>query len=720
MKQVLISKGAVFVDDVPAPMVTDNCILVKTRYSLISTGTEISGIESTGGSIIQKAINRPEKVKKVIDKVVSQGIRDAYNFVKEQLGTTLGTGYSCSGVVIDVGKNIKDIKIGDRVACAGSNHAEIVCVPGNLTTIVPENVDFDEAAFIAVGAIAIQGVRRADVRFGETVAVIGLGLIGQITVQILKIAGCRVIGIDIDNFRIDMALDFGCDTGFNADSEVINKVMNQTNGTGVDSVLICARTSSNTPVEQALSMTRKRGKVVVVGAVGMNLPRRDFYAKELDFLISTSYGPGRYDDNYEQKGLDYPIGYVRWTENRNMQEFLRLLSEKKLDVKTLVNETFLIEEAQNAYKFLQDPSKNPLAILLKFHDLDSVKIKSRKVNVVPKIIDKEKINAAIIGGGGFAKNFHLPNLSKIENYRIVAIVDKLGIVAKQLAKQYKAGYATTDYQEVLKDDKVDMVVITTRHNLHAEIAINSAKAGKAILMEKPMAMNQQQLDELVKVLQKTGVPFMVGFNRRFSPFVTKIKEQLKNRQNPMVINYRVNSGYFQPDHWIYSDEGGGRIIGECCHFFDLFNFFADSESCDISAFFLEPWTKNFSKTDNFITNIKYGDGSIANLIYTSLGNKAFPKERIEIFAENKVFVIDDFKKLTISGPKEKGFKLKIMNKGHFEELVEFAKALRSGNNFLIPLEQLISATEISFKINKMLTGVHEDNISYEHDFQKFC
>jgi len=705
MKQVLISKGKVFVDEVPTPIVTDDAILVKVGFSVISPGTEISGITKSGGSVIRKAIKQPDKVKKIFDKVKSQGALSAFSFVKEQLEITRGTGYSCSGTVIEVGKNLKHLKVGDRVACAGANHAEIVCVPKNLAAVLPDNVDLDEAAFVAIGAIAMQGVRRANVSLGENVAVIGLGLIGQLTAQILKIAGCRVIGIDLDRHRIDTVLQLSCDFGFVSDSEVVQRVKNQTDGVGVDSVIICAATSDNTPVEQAVSMSRKKGKVVVVGAVGMNVPRRDFYEKELDFLISTSYGPGRYDNDYEQNGIDYPIGYVRWTENRNMQEFLRLLSEKKLDVGTLISKIFSIEEAQQAYILLQEPNHKPLALLLKYSDTesDSVVISKRRIEVSPKRMHKEKIRVAVLGCGAFAKSFHLPNLQKIDDYEIVAVVAKSGNNAKQIAKQYRALYATTDYREVLEDDEIDLVVIATRHNLHAEMAINAAKAGKAIMMEKPMALCQQELNELVEVLRETKVPFMIGFNRRFSPFFTKIKEELQSKQNPWVISYRVNAGYFQPEHWIYKEEGGGRIIGECCHFLDLCNVFADSEPSEISASFIDPKTKNFSKTDNFNATIKYCDGTVASLLYTSLGNRAFSKERIEIFADNKVCVIDDFRKLTIFGDKKEVLKVKIMNKGHYEELVEFARAIREGKNYLIPLEQLIRVTEMTFKINKLST-----------------
>jgi predicted dehydrogenase len=611
MKQVLIRKGEVVVEEVPAPLGGEGSVLVEVRYSLISVGTEISGVAASGGSLLQKALKQPEKVKKVGNMAKTEGISKTIAKVKGELDSEHPTGYSCAGVVIDAGKNIKDIKIGDKVACAGAgkaNHAEIVSVPRNIVVRVPDNLELREAASVTLGSIAMQGVRRTNPIFGETVAIIGLGLIGQLTAQILRVAGCRVIGIDLVKSRVELAQKLGMDYGIViGEDDPVAKVLKYTTNIGADATILTAATKSDLPVQQAMEMTRKKGRVVVVGDVGLHLTRQPFYEKEIDFLISCSYGPGRYDEMYEEKGIDYPYAYVRWTENRNMEEYLRMLAEGKVNFKTLISKEYDLTDAPEAYRELKEGEDRPLGVLLRYlsekatAEQGLLKVE-RKVLVNSKPLKKEgMINVAIIGVGGFAQNVHLPNMRKLANfYNIYAIVTRTGNNAKQAARRFKANYCTTDYQEVLKDDEVDMVLITTRHNLHAKMAVEAAQAGKAIFLEKPMALNNEELSELVKVIEETQVPFMMGFNRRFAPYTIKAKEIISKRQNPMIINYRVNAGYIPLDHWVHTEEGGGRIIGEACHMFDLFNFFTNSgvESVHVST--ISPKTADISSRDNFI------------------------------------------------------------------------------------------------------------------------
>jgi len=707
VKQVLIRKGKAYTEDVPTPTVSENTILVQVHCSCISVGTELSGVISSGQSLIKKALKQPEKIAKVIDNVKKEGLFRTVQKIQGELEQGTQTGYSASGLVVEVGVNIKDIENGDRVACAGAgiaNHAEYIEVPRNLLVKIPDEVDFDLASTVTLGAIAMQGVRRANVKLGEYVTVIGLGILGQITVQLLKANGCRVIGVDLDERRIQKAIVLGMDKGINSKNEDVVKIATAfSNGFGVDAVIITAATNSNEPLVQAFQMCRKKGRVVLVGVVGMEINREDMYKKELDFLISTSYGPGRYDENYEQKGIDYPYAYVRWTETRNMQEYLKLIAEKKIDIKPLIEKEYKIGEAPIAYEELKTSENKPLIVLLKYNQEQEKDI-IRKIDVQSKPIKKDgRINIAVIGAGNFAKGMHLPSLQRLNKlYNIHAIASKTGSNAKAIAKQYGASYTTTDFRDILLDKDIDMVIIATRHNLHAAVAIEAAKASKAVFVEKPMALNRKELNELVQVLEETKIPFMVGFNRRFSPLVRRIKEIIKDRINPMIINYRMNASYIPMEHWIHTEEGGGRNIGEACHIYDLFTFFTESEVKSISASSIDPKTKQYAKNDNFNTTIKYIDGSVCNLIYTALGSKDYPKEEMDIYVDSKVIRLDNYQSLKVFGTKNYELKTKHKDKGHLAELQGFAKNIKEGNGYPIPLWQLIQATEISFEVEKLL------------------
>ena len=706
MRQVLIRRGQIMVENVPAPLIEDGHVLVEVAYSLISTGTEISGLESSRKSLLKRALEQPEKVKQLLDHLRHQGIQKTIAKVQGQLGGASPIGYSCSGIVIQVGKGVTDIQPGERVACAGAgiaNHAEIVLVPRNLVVKVPAGCDLKAAASVALGAIAMQGVRRADPRLGEIVAVIGLGLLGQLTVQLLKVAGCRVIGFDLDARRVAMAQRLGADKAFvSSEVDVLNEVRHLTNGHGVDATIITAASRSDAIVQQAMEITRKKGRVVVVGDVGLGLKRSPFYEKEIDFLISCSYGPGRYDERYEERGLDYPYAYVRWTENRNMQEYLRLVAEGKVQVAPILEREYDIADAPRAYEELRTATEKPLGVLLRY---PITRPQEQADKLATKVVLRSrpaggKINIAVVGAGSFAKSMHLPNLQRLSHlYHIRAIVSATGSNAEVTAQRFGADYASTNYEDVLNDPDVDAVLICTRHNLHARQAIQAIRAGKALFLEKPMALNQAELNELVNVLKDTGVPFTVGFNRRFSPAAIRAKELIEQRTNPLIVVYRVNAGYIPLDNWVHGEEGGGRIIGEACHMFDLFNYFtgAEVERIDVSA--ISPATEHISSRDNFVATLKYTDGSVCTLIYTALGAPEVPKEYIEIYCDGKTLVIDDFKELRVYGSKAKGWKGS-QDKGHLRELEEFGQAVLNGNTWLIPLDELVRATEISFLVDQ--------------------
>lgn len=705
MKQVLIKKGKATIEDIPAPMVDVANVLIKVAYSCISAGTEMMGIKSSGQTIIQRALRQPQNIKKGLNLIKQKGILETKNILKSTFESSSPTGYSASGTVVEVGVQVKDIKVGDKVACAGAgyaNHAEYIEVPKNLVVKMPKDLSFKEASTVTLGSIAIQGIRRAEVKLGENIAIIGMGILGQLVSQIVTAAGARVIAIDLDDRRLAIAQTNGAKYILNPNKEnIVNETIKITESYGVDSVIITAATSSNEPLAQAFQMCRKKGRVILVGVVGMEINREDIYKKELDFYISTSYGPGRYDPNYEEKGIDYPYHYVRWTENRNMQEYLKMLSERKIKLDNIIEKVYKIEEAALAYQEFEKEENKPLIVLLKYRqDLEN-KI-NRKVEVNSQFkLKTDKIKVALIGAGNFAKVTHLPNLEKLNNfYDIYAIMSRTGSNATSIARQYKTKYATTDYQEILNDPDVNMVMICTRHNLHAQYSIEAMKKGKVVFVEKPMALNEKGTEEVFKTIQETGMPYLVGFNRRFSKYAVEIKKHIKKRINPMIINYHMNAGYISLDHWVHTEEGGGRIIGEGCHIFDLFNYFVDAEINSISVNSINPKTKNVSSRDNLIVTLKYKEGSICTLTYTALGDKSYPKETLEIYFDNKIITMNDYKELKGYGIKMANINSKFSEKGHYEELIIFSQAIKDGTKYPIPLWQIEQATQIAFSVEE--------------------
>ena len=716
MKQVLIKNGKAIVEEIPTPQCESGLVLVAVHYSCISAGTEISSLKNSGSPLWQRAIQQPQNVKKVLQSVNNIGLARTYSLVTGQLSAGNPTGYSAAGTVLAVGEDIKDLRPGDRVACAGAqcaHHAEIIAVPRNLTVPVPDNLDFSSAATVTLGAIALQGVRRASPTLGETFVVLGLGILGQLTAQILQANGCHVIGLDIDPQRVELAKKLGMEFGFaNQGEDNISAVHRLTQGIGADGVIITAATSSNALVAEAFKMSRKKGRVVLVGDVGLALNRGDFYQKEVDFLISCSYGPGRYDGHYEEQGLDYPIGYVRWTENRNMAEYLRLIANGKINVNALISETVTIEKAPQAYAALNNPESNPKPLLILLHYPNGVQPK-----LMPKVINnhqthsagKNKIRLALAGAGGFAKGMHLPNLTRLNQYyHLQAVMSRSGHNAKATAQQFCANYATTDYQELLADPDIDAILIATRHDLHAELTLQALQAGKHVLVEKPLSISSAELSKIAQFYadgNNASPILLTGFNRRFSTYCQQIQKLIATRTGPMIINYRMNAGYIPMDHWVHGIQGGGRNLGEACHIYDLFTFFTDSVVTEISAHAISTKTDYYSPIDNFIATMRFADGTVANLIYTALGHKQYPKEQMEIFYDGAVITLNDYKSLTVIGKKYKGMEKSVADKGQLEELTEFARAIQKNKDWPIPLWQQVQATEISLQVEQQLRSL---------------
>lgn len=704
MKQVILQAGQAHVEQVPSPCAQAGQVLVEVAYSLISAGTERAALERSGMNPVQRALAQRDRVQQVLDYARDRGVRTAVSMVRAKLKAGSKPGYSCSGRVVSAGAKVDDLQPGDRVACAGAGyavHAEIVAVPRNLVARIPRACSLRDAASATVGAIALQGVRRADLRLGETVAVIGLGLVGQLTVQLLKASGCRVIGVEPDAGRVALAKELGLDVGLTPGEETIARVQHLTGGHGVDATIITAASKSDAIVQQAMHLTRKRGRVVVVGDVGLGLQRSPFYDKEIDFLISTSYGPGRYDPAYEEMGRDYPLAYVRWTENRNVQAYLQLVAEGKIVLDQILTAEFSLDEAAEAFAVLQSEEKRPLGVLLAYPPAEDEQARQRKLASIVTLragAKKQGLNVAVIGAGGFARGMHLPHLNRMSDAHVRAVVTGHGDSAKEVGQQFGAEYASTDYREVLADPDIDAVIIATRHNLHAEMTIAAAEAGKAVLVEKPMALNEKELQAVIRTLEATGAPFMVGFNRRFSPAARLVRERIEQRSNPLVVQYRVNAGLLPPTHWVHTEEGGGRIIGEACHMLDLFRYWVGAPVTEVTAQAISPRTEQVLLTDNFGATLKYEDGSICTLLYTALGAEELPKEYIEVHCDGVSYVINDFRELRVIGAR--GGWRGGQDKGHRAELEEFVRYVTKGGRSPIPPEEMIEVSRASFEIHR--------------------
>lgn len=723
MLQVLIKKGRAVTENVPGPTVGRGNLLIKVLNSCISAGTEISSIQGSGDSLLKRALKQPDKVAKAIQMAKDEGLYRTVEKIKGHLDVGIPTGYSISGIVIDAGPDIDGYNTGDRVAAAGAgmaNHAEYVEVPKNLVVRIPENVSFAHGATVTMGAIAMQAVRRADIKLGEYAAVIGTGILGMLAVQLLTNAGARVIAVDIDDKRLHLAKQLGAELCINSSNENLERtIRHYTDGHGVDTSLFCASTTDESVLSQTFAATRKKGRTVMVGTWGRQLDRNDIYTKELDFLISTSYGPGRYDTNYELKGEDYPYAYVRWTENRNMSEYLRLISVGKLQIDPLIQARYRVEKATDAFEALRSADK-PLIILLNYddeknvesHDIDRV---SRNLTAHPvrKWDKKDSIRVAIIGAGSFASGVHLPNLKKMKDiYKIHAVCNRTGASAQAIARQYGAAYATTDYREILADDDVDLVMICTRHNLHGHLVLQSLKADKHTFVEKPLCISRKELDDIkayydpADINPKSGrytvsaKPLLaVGFNRRFSIYAAELKKHIIKRINPVFLHYRMNAGYLSKDHWVHTEEGGGRIVGEACHIIDLFSFLIGSNVGAAGAAGMVPATGSVCREDNKAITIEYQDGSVAVLEYFSIGSEHLEKERLEAHFDQKTIVIDNYKALQGYGIKVKKIATPSPDKGQLQELRSLSDTiLGRQTHFPILLESIFETTDLCLRL----------------------
>ncbi len=712
MKQALVKKGIVIGEEVPAPVVSEGSVLIKVVNSCISAGTEMSGVTSSGTPIIKRILQQPEKISKILNLVRSEGITKVYNQVKGELDSGKPTGYSISGIIIGIGKGVEKFNVGDRVAAAGggyANHAEYVDVPVSLVVKIPDNLGYKEASTVTLGAIAMHAVRRADLKLGEFGVVLGAGILGLLIIQMLKASGIRVIAIDFNNKRLSLAKELGAEHVINPETEdPVKFIENLTHGHGADVVIFSASTTSSKPLSQAFQMCRRKGKVVLVGVSGMQIDRKDIYPKEIDLLISTSYGPGRYDKTYEEKGIDYPYAYVRWTENKNFSEYLRLLESGSININPIIDNVFDIDHVTDAFNSLKQTENKPLMVILDYGQpdlklIDQYQNHNRKTEIITSVINKEVINVAIIGIGSFASNVHLPNLKKLsKKYKIYAIADKIGHKAKSIAELYRANYATTNIDEILDDQNVDLILICTRHDSHAKLVLKALQKGKHVFVEKPLATNLEDLEQIESFYNKdhvSGKPMlMVGFNRRFSPFAAEIKKHTDKRINPLFIHYRMNAGFISNDHWVH--ENGGRIIGEACHIIDLMTFFVGKSIMSISYESLAPSTEYFNSSDNKSIILKYEDGSIATIEYFAVGSREFPKEYMEIHFDEKTIVLDDYKKIKGYGCNINEISSAHSKKGHIEELTNLFEHLTdSTKGWPIKFEMLIQTTLATLVIN---------------------
>ncbi len=718
MKQVLLTGEGPVVANVPAPLVGKRNILVQVSHSCISIGTEAAGMAAAEVPLYKRALKQPENVRLAVKMMQEQGVGRTLRRVQGLITSGQPTGYSAAGVVIDIGEDVDGFAIGDRVACAGAgiaNHAEIIDVPVNLACHIPESVPLDQASTVTLGAIALQGIRRAAPTLGETVAVIGLGILGQLTVQMLKANGCRVIGIEPDPDRSTAALANGLDVALQPDvDDIVTRVAWATDGIGVDVAIITAAHAGHEIVHQAMQICRKKGRVVVVGDVGLNLRREDFYKKELDVLISSSYGPGRYDPYYEHDGQDYPLPYVRWTENRNMAAYLQLICAGKVNLASLKPTYHDLDDAAKAYQQLTHPEGRPLLAFLRYPEQRTQPC--QPITVVTKKHSRTKaIHVALIGSGNFAQGMHLPNLLKLRNkFTLRWIVNRTGTTAQSIAKQYEAPYADSDYRRALEDSSVDLVMICTRHNLHANMTLQALEAGKHVFVEKPLALSTDEVDAIAK-FYKTGTSpkplLLTGYNRRFSPPIRHVKKLIAGRSGSMMISYRMNAGYLPPDHWVHGKEGGGRNIGEACHIYDLFSYLTGSAPVDIQAASLGKLPAGTRRNENFIATITYADGSVASLMYTSLGAKSHPKERMDIFFDGKTLSLDDYKLVQLGGAVSKDWRNSTPQKGQFEELIELSEAItNSDTKWPISLDDQLNTARMTLAIETLLHGVRKNEI----------
>ncbi len=692
MKQVEQNyrSGVLRLIEAPVPRSGRGRNLVATRVSLISAGTEKQIIDLARSSLAGKAMARPDLVRKTLQKVRNEGLLPTVQKVFAKLDTPIPLGYSLAGTVVEAGAEAGGYAVGDRIACAGAavaNHAEYNAVPKNLSVRIPAGVCDEAASFVTLGAIALQGVRVANPTLGERVVVMGLGLIGQLTVQLLKANGCRVLGFDPNPGRAKLALEMGADV---AVSDALDEaVRGFTEGYGADAVIVTASSKSSTPPNQAAEISRMKGRVVMVGLTGMEIDREPFYKRELDLRLSMSYGPGRHDPAYELEGHDYPLAYVRWTEQRNMQAFLELVAEGRVTPLKLVTHRFPIAEAEAAYK-LMDTDEPFLAILLTYPETPAPIARSIPVNVSSAATGR---GTAFIGFGNYAKSVLVPALKKASKERLTTVVTSTGLSAHDAAQREGFANAATDPQAVMDDADTDCVFIATRHDSHANLAAAALRAGKHVFVEKPLALDHEQLADVVAAAEGAPGVLTVGFNRRFAPMMIAAKAAIASRAGPIAMHYRVNAGHVPGDSWLHGAQGGGRIVGEACHFVDALTFLAGGPPVSVSAFRPE------GIDDTVSAVLRFADGSTGTILYSSLGDSSLPKEYLEIFASGTVVRLDDFRKLHITtGGKTTTQSASAQDKGQAGLVKAFYSAAREGAAAPIPLDELVAVSEATLDI----------------------
>jgi predicted dehydrogenase/threonine dehydrogenase-like Zn-dependent dehydrogenase len=700
MKQLLqnMRDGKAVVEEVPVPTPRAGMALVKTEASLVSAGTERMVVEFAEKSLVGKARSRPDLLRQVIDKAKREGLLSTAQAAFDRLDQPMALGYSSAGTILELGENMHGFKVGQRVACAGGGyavHAEYAVVPRNLLTPLPETVDFESAAFTTLGAIAMHGFRLAEPQIGETVAVIGMGLLGLLTGQIAAAAGCKVLGLDIDPKRIALASSLGLQAWLRDQAQDYAQAF--TANRGFDLVIICADTPSNDPVELAGEIARDRARVVATGAVGLDFPRKLYYEKEISFINSRSYGPGRYDASYEEGGKDYPIGYIRWTEGRNFEAVVDLLANDKLQVQPLITHRFPIEQATEAYDVITGKKVEPfLGVLLTYEsakpDMRSARVEYRK----PTAPRTSHVALGVLGAGLFANATLLPAIKGNKHIKLVGIASAGGLHAQHAAKKFKFDYAASSDDEIINDPNINTVAILTRHDMHADLAIKALGAGKHVFVEKPLALNGDQLSTINEALTADGCPLMtVGFNRRFAPLARQLAKFLRIRSEALYAHYRVNAGYIPLNHWTHDPEqGGGRIIGEGCHFIDFITFLVGAAPVSVNAVALPDGGKY--REDNVSMTFTFPDGSVGVVDYLANGDKSFPKERVEVFCGGKIAVLDDFRTLEMVHDGRRKMIKGAQDKGWKDEWMAFAKSIREGDEPPIPYKQLIGVTRASF------------------------
>jgi predicted dehydrogenase/threonine dehydrogenase-like Zn-dependent dehydrogenase len=698
MKQVVqdLRSGATRVVDVPVPRPTPGTVLVRTAASVLSAGTERMVVGFAGKSLLGKARARPDLVRQTLDKARREGLLTAIEAVQSRLDQPVLLGYASAGTVVALGQDVAGLQPGDRVACAGGGHAihgDFAVIPKNLIALLPDSVDFESGAFATLGAIALHGLRLGRMQVGDRVAVIGLGLLGMLAVGLARAAGADVFGVDLDEGRVQLARQAGARAHVRGEAEAAAQAAS--GGMGYDIVLICADSPSNDPVTLAASLARDRARVVAIGAVDLDLPREPYYGKELEFIVSRSYGPGRYDPAYEEAGHDYPLGYVRWTEGRNLQAVVNLMGSGRLDVRPLISHRFPVERAEEAYALLTGGDSRVLGVVFTY---PSVGGQVESVDTV-RVLGKSKpsnqpVRLGVLGAGDFATGVVFPALRQISGVERVGVAAASGLSAARAGERFGFDYVTTDEMRVLQDATVNTVAILTRHHLHARQTVAALRAGKHVLCEKPLALSPEELREVAAAVRDADGLLTVGFNRRFAPFALRLKEFVMGLGAPVGMVYRINAGSLPADHWLRDPaQGGGRLVGEVCHFIDFLTFLAGSKPVRVYARSLGPGTPD--QEDSLLVTLEFGDGSAGSIAYLANGNRAVAKERLEVFGGGSVAVLDDFRRLEIigGGGKRAWSSWLRQDKGHRGLWRAFVDAVKEGGPPPIPYADLFAVSQ---------------------------